>query len=393
MNKFLFFACIYFFVSIYTYGQDKTQTFTPSDVISVPVFSSEIKRNLGNACDRNFSFRDANGNQFKAFAKGSVHREAEQRYLSTYSFKEISNEFELNATLKLFGISIGAQSQNNNQRRYAMLSVYFADSSETYEPEGESVVSGGEFYVSRVYYGWAIHYLVYSDASYLTSDFRAVFEKAFSKLANVKFKEMASFMKLESSLQIIGLEPINDGAVVLSSNEVEGKFRRRGNSKPILAEYKPLRNVQVGSIEWASNNVVPGNYRIDYIEFEMGSTKAATGGLWDAGIGKSTNPDPAVTIFLDGEAIDYKTERDSDTRSSINFKFNTTIKITESSNIVVFIEDKDALENDFIGRGFISFKELTKQSTMTSIRINDLRTFKGEPNSLTSLSMKLTRMD
>lgn len=311
---------------------------------------------LGRAFNAQFLDKDANGQRYQAF-KGSPRKIPLKAPYYNAEFRKLDTEELLSANARFFGmVNVGAK--NTDRKRYALLSVYFIDKVDVFEPMGAALVNT-DYYASKVYYGWAIHYLISGNEKIFTADVAANLD-ALTGVGG-DFKLAISQNNLSQNLSIKGLNPKQPGQITYTPDQVADNFTfDKNNSSPIFVEYEAITSVPVTALSWASKKLELNRaYRISDIQC-VAMERKEDGKEWDSKlISGSPAPDISVEIYVNNQS--QKIASGPDNQYAMNVSPNISFFIDDSFEYLYFkVFDRDGLQNDLIGTAIIYKNDLLR---------------------------------
>jgi len=313
---------------------------------------------------------------FKVF-DGQKKTTTEARYSMNYT--EITNTAQLSANAKIFSFIKGGYNKNQDER-YAVLNIYYIDKTVTLTPNA-NLVENAAFYAEKIHYGWSLNYLISGKTDTFTKELSSNLQKWIN--TGGEFRSCSIASELTQELQLIGLSGKSDGVTIaITPEETLNQFSRSKEPVPILIEYKTVKDVNTEGINWASEYYTPGEYKIEYVDYNVSQSKL-DGKNWDVGFGNTKNPDVIFTISVDHNTLGTYIGSKDTFKQMIRIDKKTNL--TSKSNIEIKFDDKDMSENDDIGTASISFREIAKNKNNSQIRMS----LKG---SLQSCYLKLTRI-
>lgn len=355
VNYFLIIALLVLFCNS-VYSEDNTFLFNKGRSLKVAAPEGITDKVLGMGYDVNF-----NELNFQVF-KGKKNTTTEATYESNYT--EIKNSLEYNAYAKAFSLMKGGINKHT-QKRYAVLTIYAIDKTVSFEVEG-SPIGNADFYVAKIHYGWSLNYIISGESSVFNTDVSANLEKIIGVGGDLKYT--TTQFNLQQELKLKGLTTKVEGVTIARSPaETLNKFQKSKNSVPILIEYKAVKDVNTRGIEWISPYFKEGTYILQSVEYKV-SERKSDGKHWDAGFGRTMNPDIMVKLFLDDQEINSELGEKDSFSASINF--SKQINLKSNSIIKMQFFDKDINENDFIGEAKITFEQLSKLKVSDDIDLN-----------------------
>lgn len=253
-------------------------------------------------------------------------------------FVRVENKFELNAYANYLLARFNMKAQSN--QRYAALRVYQLGKIDELVRKGPPT-GHAHVVATRVYYGWALYYVIYGSEADFTLGAAAELGKLGGGF-DITLKEY----NLKSQLDFAGLTQKQKGAVsiVTDLKGVQEEFKISQTPAPVFVEYTVVKDITSEAIAWSKHaRIVPGKYQI-YIDELKVNQKKVNGKPWDWG----STADPLVNVMLDGQLVATSHERDTITPkcTDINGK---VIQVGSNSVLQIVVIDKDLSDNDPIG--------------------------------------------
>jgi hypothetical protein len=165
-------------------------------------------------------------------------------------YYDIRDQFQLSANVGIILANINAQYQNT--QRYIVLQSYNISKVVSYPkpPDLEKLrQSPAKVFISKVFYGWSLNYVVQGEESKFTAELAASI-----KLFNAGLSTEITSNKLSTSLSLVGFEGnsyLKDAAILFDKDEILAKgFEPLKKPVPIFVEYSVINEFDVPKIDW-----------------------------------------------------------------------------------------------------------------------------------------------
>lgn len=163
---------------------------------------------------------------------------------------DIRDQFQLSANVGMLLANFSAQYESSN--RYLVLQAYNISKVISYSkpPDIEKLKqSPVKVFVSKVYYGWALNYVVQGEESVFSANIAATI-----KLFKTNLGAEINSNKLSTSLSLTGFQGnsfLKDAAILFDKDEILAQgFKPLDKPVPIFVEYSIVNEFDVPKIDW-----------------------------------------------------------------------------------------------------------------------------------------------
>lgn len=320
------------------------KSFARGNTLLVPAPAGTDTSILGMAYDSDLNDKDADGVRHRMYPP-VILTASDKLYKSTFTL--LVSRTELNASAKVLFASGGITQKRG--MRYAVLNVRSISRVRSLDAQGTPLYQG-EFYASKIYYGWSLDYVFEGDESQLNEHIDAKLRD----LLGGEFSSEVERLRLKKTLVTRGLKPKNSRPVVIANSaaDIVANFTQEGSGdQPILVEYECAKSFSVPAFDTKAPKYSAGNFTLDSLRFSIAETQA-DGSSWDGG----SPPDPLITISRNGVKI-YSTQVDDMLSGSI--AIGRLITIGSGDVIRADLVDVDGIDpDDPIGAVGLSGKDL-----------------------------------
>lgn len=186
---------------------------------------------------------------------GGIVIESKDTIMSDYGqfnkrYYDIRDQFQLSANVGMLLANFNAQYESSN--RYLVLQAYNISKvvSFTKLPDIEKLKQFPvKVFVSKVYYGWALNYVVQGEESVFSADVAATI-----KLFKTDLGAEINSNKLSTSLSLTGFEGnsfFKDAGILFDKDDILSKgFKPLEKPVPIFVEYSIVNEFDVPKIDW-----------------------------------------------------------------------------------------------------------------------------------------------